>query len=79
MQVWTSPKPELSGSVVSFVPGSLDAGKLARALYEKDRLGITTRGGTDRPGLRVSPHFYNSPQEIDRLLAALSKYAKTGV
>jgi isopenicillin-N epimerase len=79
MEVWTSPKRELNGSVVSFVPGSLDAGKLAKALYEKDRLGVTTRGGTDRPGLRVSPHFYNSPQEIDRLLAALSTYAKTGV
>jgi selenocysteine lyase/cysteine desulfurase len=79
IQVWTSPSPELRGSVVSFAPGSLDAAKLARALYEKDRLGVATRGGADRPGLRVSPHFYNSAQEIDRLLAALSTYAKTGV
>ena len=40
---------------------------------------MTTRGGKDRPGLRVSPHFYNSPAEVDRLLAGLSKYLKNGV
>jgi selenocysteine lyase/cysteine desulfurase len=61
------------------VPGSLGAGPLAAALYERDRIAITTRGGQDRGGLRVSPHFYNSPEEIDRLLAALGRYIKTGV
>jgi selenocysteine lyase/cysteine desulfurase len=79
LTVWTSPSPELRAAVVSFVPGTLDAGKLATALYEKDRVAITTRGGKDRPGLRVSPHFYNSPSEVDRLLAGLQKYLKTGV
>ena len=61
--------------------GNLNAtgNTLANALYEKDRIGITTRGGKDRPGIRVSPHFYNTPQEVDRLLAALTKYTKTGV
>lgn len=74
VKVWTSPVAERRVSVVSFVPGSLDAGKLATALYEKDKVAITTRGGQDRPGIRVSPHFYNSPAEVDRLLAALGKY-----
>lgn len=79
VKVWTSPVAERRVSVVSFVPGSLDAGKLATALYEKDKVAITTRGGQDRPGIRVSPHFYNSPAEVDRLLAALGKYLKTGL
>ncbi|HXG89651.1 MAG TPA: aminotransferase class V-fold PLP-dependent enzyme [Vicinamibacterales bacterium] len=77
--VWTNPAPELSAAVVSFQPGTLDTRKLLAALYEKDKVGVTSRGGTDRPGLRVSPHFYNTPQEIDRLLAALSNYQRTGV
>ncbi len=76
---WTSPVPERRVAVVSFVPGTLDANKLAAALYTNDKIGITTRGGQDRPGLRVSPHFYNSPAEVDRLLAALGKYLKSGV
>jgi selenocysteine lyase/cysteine desulfurase len=77
--VWTSPNPELRAAVVSFLPGTLDAGKLATALYENDKIAVATRGGQDRGGLRVSPHLYNSPAEIDRLLGGLGKYLKTGV
>ncbi len=77
--VWTSPRPELRAAVVSFLPGALDAGRLATALYEKDKVAVATRGGQDRGGLRVSPHLYNSPAEIDRLLNGLGKYLKTGV
>jgi selenocysteine lyase/cysteine desulfurase len=62
--------------VVSFLPGTLDANKLATTLYEKDRVAITTRGGQDRAGIRVSPHFYNSPAEVDRLLAGLARELK---
>lgn len=73
VKIWTSPDAALRVAVVSFLPGSLDANKLANTLYEKDRIAITTRGGQDRPGLRVSPHFYNSPAEVDRLLAGLKR------
>jgi selenocysteine lyase/cysteine desulfurase len=76
---WTSPVAERRVAVVSFAPGTLDANRLATALYTRDKIGITTRGGQDRAGLRVSPHFYNSPAEVDRLLAALSRYLKSGV
>jgi selenocysteine lyase/cysteine desulfurase len=75
-KVWTSPDPSLRVAVVSFQPGSADANKLAATLYEKDRVAVTTRGGQDRPGLRVSPHFYNSPAEVDRLLAGLKRELK---
>ena len=77
--VWTSSDPARRIPVVSFAPASLDARKLATVLYTNDRIAITTRGGSDRAGLRVSPHFYNSPAEIDRLLAALARYVKEGV
>lgn len=79
VKVWTSPVPERRAAVVSFLPGSLDAAKLATALYEKDRIAVATRGGADRGGVRVSPHLYNSPAEIDRLLAAMRKYLASGV
>jgi selenocysteine lyase/cysteine desulfurase len=76
---WTSPVAERRVAVVSFVPGTLNPGKLADALYTKDKVGITTRGGQDRGGIRVSPHFYNLPGEVDRLLAGIAKYMKSGV
>lgn len=77
--VWTHPSPQLSAAVVSFLPGTLDIRKLLAALYENDRIGVTSRGGTDRGGLRVSPHFYNTPAEVERLVRALAGYARSGV
>jgi selenocysteine lyase/cysteine desulfurase len=79
VQVWTHPAPDRSAAVVSFKPGSLDPRKLANVLYEKDRIAGATRGGSDRPGLRFSPHIYNSPVEVDRALSVISKYMKAGV
>ena len=77
--VFTSPVPERGVACATFAPGTLDARKLVAALYERDKIAITTGGGQGRSGLRVSPHFYNTPEEIDRLLKALSGYARTGV
>jgi isopenicillin-N epimerase len=79
VKVWTSQVPERRAAIVSLLPGALDASKLATALYEKDGIAVATRGGKDRPGVRVSPHLYNSPAEVDRLLGALGRYLKTGL
>jgi selenocysteine lyase/cysteine desulfurase len=79
IQLWTHTAPERTAAVVSFQPGSLSIPKLSAALYERDKIACATRGGSDRGGLRFSPHFYNTPAEIDRALAALSRYMKTGV
>jgi selenocysteine lyase/cysteine desulfurase len=79
VKVWTSPKPELRAAVVSFQPGSLDHNKVATVLYEKHKIGLATRGGQDRGGLRASPHLYNDHQEIGRLVGALGAIMKTGV
>lgn len=79
VKVWTSPNPALNGAVVSFMPGSVNPPRLGQALYEKDRIGTAGRGMGDRGGLRASPHFYNSPEEIDRLVSAVGRYLKSGV
>ena len=79
VKVWTSPNPKLNGAVVSFLPGSLNPPRLGQALYENDKIGLAGRGLGDRGGLRASPHFYNSPAEIDRLVSAIDRYLKAGV
>ena len=79
VQIWTHPSPDRSRAVVSFKPGSLDARKLAATLYERDRLACAARGGEDRAGLRFSPHVYNSMEEVDRVVAAVGRYVKTGL
>jgi selenocysteine lyase/cysteine desulfurase len=76
---FTSYEPDRTGAVVTFAPGSLDTRKLVAALYQNDKIAITTGGGQGRSGIRVSPHFYNTPSEVDRLLSALTRYARSGV
>jgi selenocysteine lyase/cysteine desulfurase len=79
VRLWTHPDPSRSGAVVSFRPGTLDVPRLAAALYRNDRIGCATRGGADRPGIRFSPHIYNTMADIDRAVAAIARYMRQGV
>jgi isopenicillin-N epimerase len=79
VQLWTHPDPSRSGAVVSFRPGNLDVSKLSAALYRNDRIGCATRAGSDRPGIRFSPHIYNTMAEVDRSVAVIAKYMRQGV
>lgn len=79
VKVWTSPDPSLNAAVVSFQAGSLNSQRLGQALYQNDKIGTAGRGGGERGGLRASPHFYNMPEEVDRLVSAVSRYLKAGV
>ena len=79
MKIWTSPDASRRAAVLSFQPGSLDVRKLSAALYKNDHIGCATRGGQDRPGLRFSPHFYNTHADVEKAIAAVKKYVATGV
>jgi len=79
VKIWTSVEASRRAAVLSFQPGSLDVRKLALALYQKDKIGCATRGGQDRPGIRLSPHFYNTHADVERTVAAIKKYMSTGV
>ena len=79
VRVWTSSDARLSGAVVSFQVGNLTPRDLAEALYQKDRIVVATRGGNDRPGIRISPHFYNLHSEIERAVSAIARYARNGL
>jgi selenocysteine lyase/cysteine desulfurase len=76
--LWTDPKPAHSAAIVIFQPGTLDVRKLGPALTA-GRVICTTRAGQQTPGLRMSPHFYNTMDEIDRTVATIAKYLASGV
>jgi isopenicillin-N epimerase len=78
IRLWTSPDPTRSVAVVAFQPGGLDVAKVAAAL-ERDGIVCATRGGPDRPGIRFSPHFYNSHGDIERAVAAIGRYLQRGL
>jgi selenocysteine lyase/cysteine desulfurase len=79
VKIWTSPEASRRAAVLSFQPGNLDIRKLSAALYKNDRIGCATRGGRDRPGIRFSPHFYNTHADVERAVAAIKKYTASGV
>lgn len=78
VRLYTSPDPARSVCVVVVKPGDLDPAALAAALYRNERIGVTARTA-DRPGLRISPHFYNLTEEVDRTVEAIERYLTRGV
>ena len=72
VKLWTDPDPSRSAGIVIFQPGSADPRQLGAALL-KERIVCTVRGGQHNPGLRMSPHFFNTMEEIDRTVAAVGK------
>lgn len=79
VKLWTDRKADRHAAIVIFQPGSLDVRRLGTALQEKHKIVCTTRGGQQNPGLRISPHFFNTMSDIDRTVAAIKGYIVTGV
>jgi selenocysteine lyase/cysteine desulfurase len=76
--IWTSPDPTLRLAVCSFRPGNLESRKVIAAL-ETDGIVAAGRGDGDRGGVRFSPHFYNTFEDIDRAVASIGRYVRTGL
>ena len=76
--IWTSPDPALRLAVCSFRPGNLESSKVVQAL-EADGIVAAGRGDGDLGGIRFSPHFYNTFEDIDRAVSSIGRYMKTGL
>ena len=71
-QGWQVVTPPAAWSgIVSFIRPEVNPVALAKYLKTQKRIELAVRGGR----LRVSPHFYNTPKQIDELLSALEKPA----
>ena len=67
-QLLTPRQPELRAGIVTFrIPGA-DHHSLYKALMEQ-RVICAERGG----GIRFSPHFHNTPEQIRRAFAILDR------
>jgi selenocysteine lyase/cysteine desulfurase len=67
----TSTSPELSGGVCVARFDGLDQRKIYETLYVKHGVAGAAVGG-----LRLCPHIYNTLEEVDRTIAALSQVVK---
>jgi selenocysteine lyase/cysteine desulfurase len=75
VQLWTDPAPAHSAAIVIFQPGTADVRQLGPALTA-GRIVCTTRTGQQNPGVRMSPHFYNTMEEM-RAAAAFIRQSMT--
>ena len=78
VRLWTSTDPTLRAAVVSLDPAGLDPRKLTEVL-ENEGIVCATRPGSDRTGIRFSPHFYNSMADIEKAAAAIAKHVRNGI
>ena len=78
VHMWTSQEPSRRAAVVTFRPGELSPGGVVAAL-ERDGIVAAARGGSDRTGVRLSPHFYNSHTDVERAVSAIRGYLRTGL
>ncbi len=53
----------------------IDSDALADVLFEKYNIFTVTKNVGEVSGVRVTPHLYNSPDDLDRLVAALQELA----
>ncbi len=71
LQLVTPEHAELRGALTAYELPALDLGALRRGLWEECRIEVPIVEHPEGNFLRVSTHFYNPEEEIDRLAAAL--------
>jgi isopenicillin-N epimerase len=72
-QCLTPSAPEMSGAITAYHLSGFADPKLGRSLHDRYKITIPAGKDGDKQWLRVSTHFYNEHQEIDRLLEALTE------
>ena len=75
VHMYSPTAPELASAVVTFRPGNANVAALATTLYETIGFAGAARGG-DTPGLRISPHVYNSFEQVEKVVAAISDFIR---
>jgi isopenicillin-N epimerase len=74
LRLWTPNHPELRGAMTAFrLPPAVNAGTLRRRLWQEHRIEAPIIDRPDCYLLRVSTHFYNTTEEVDKLAEALPR------
>jgi selenocysteine lyase/cysteine desulfurase len=71
VEMKTNMEPALSGGVVKFKLRNVPTKRAYDTLWERSRVAIALTPSGDAEGLRLSPHIYNSLDQIDRAVAAV--------
>ncbi len=71
VELKTNLQPELSAGVIKFTLKGLLTSVAYDKLWERHRVSIAMTASGDAEGLRISPHVYNSMEEIEHAVQAV--------
>ncbi|MEK7408936.1 MAG: aminotransferase class V-fold PLP-dependent enzyme, partial [Acidobacteriota bacterium] len=71
----TNHEPELSGGVIKVALRNGRTRAAYDALWQRRRIAIAMTASGDSEGLRLCPHVYNSPEELEQVIAAVREVA----
>jgi selenocysteine lyase/cysteine desulfurase len=75
--LYTPTDPARSCAIANVGIKGMNPADLAKTLLEKDKIWTTGVDNAGVKGVRVTPHVFIQPKELDKLVAAISKYAKS--
>jgi selenocysteine lyase/cysteine desulfurase len=76
VRLWTPRGPGLSAGLTSFTVGQVPMHNVARAVRERTGIYLLPMPAGDLNAVRASTHFYNTPAEVEKLLAAVRHIAE---
>ena len=71
------PGPGMSGFLTSFTIDGCNLRKVVELMWEEYRIQIAATRAGDQPVFRISTHFYDSYEDIDRFIDALKEVLAT--
>jgi selenocysteine lyase/cysteine desulfurase len=76
VEMYTPRDPARSCAIANVGIKGMDPLELAKSLLEKDKIFTVGYDQAGVHGVRITPHVFTQPKELDRLVAAITRYAK---
>ncbi len=76
VKMWTSENPEFAAGLTLFSVHQIPMENVVKAIYDYNHVWIRTMSTGNLNGVRAATHIYNMPEEVDRLLEAVTHVAK---
>ena len=70
VRLWTADDPALTAGLTTFTTGDIAPAEFVKALQEKYQIVIRPIKHAEVNAVRASTHFFNEPEEVDRLVSA---------
>jgi len=76
VDLYTPADPARSCAIANVGIRGMDPLELAKSLLEKDKIFTVGYDNANVHGVRVTPHLFTQPKELDKFVAAIARYAK---